>query len=167
MNVHIVLGEEKYLVGFHQCLDVVAREKIYIEMIEAKPFEEVAEFQRKLFSAQGPSYYAVERFAEGERVVGWCDIFPKDNPRQKHRGVLGMGLIPEFRGKGIGSRLMTQTLAHAKEFGLEKIELQVYTTNSAALALYKKFGFFEEGVVKHYRKLDGKYFDSISMAKFL
>ena len=46
----------------------------------------------------GPVYYAVE----GEKVVGWCDVFPINNPRQSHRGGLGMGILPGYRGKGIG-----------------------------------------------------------------
>lgn len=108
-------------------------------------------FQLELIQINGPVYYAVE----DERVVGWCDIFPGSNARQSHRGGLGMGLLPEVRRRGLGSKLLSSTLEHAKRFGLEKIELQV------------KFGFHEEGVIKKYRKLDGNYFDSIMMAKFL
>lgn len=62
---------------------------------------------------------------------------------------------------------MEKVIDKTKEFGLEKIELHVYTTNDPVIALYKKFGFEEEGVIKKYRKLDGEYFDCLSMAKFL
>lgn len=78
-----------------------------------------------------------------------------------------MGLLLDYRGKGLGSKLLTAVLTHAKKFGLEKIELSVYTTNHAAIALYKKHGFQQEGLTKNYRKLDGRYFDAIEMAKFL
>ena len=78
-----------------------------------------------------------------------------------------MGLLPEYRGKGIGSQLLKAVLDHSKRFGLEKVELQVYTTNSSAIALYKKFGFEQEGIIKKYRKLDGEYFDCLAMGKFL
>lgn len=37
----IVYAAEKYFESFHQALDQVAREKIYIEMIEAKPLAKV------------------------------------------------------------------------------------------------------------------------------
>lgn len=47
------------------------------------------------------------------------------------------------------------------------MELSVYTSNVAAIALYRKFGFEEEGVQLRYRKLDGEYFDVLNMAKFL
>ena len=78
-----------------------------------------------------------------------------------------MGLVPEFRGRGLGSKLLTKVLNHAKRFGLEKVELNVYTSNISAVALYKKFGFEQEGLIKKYRKLDGKYFDCLAMGKFL
>ncbi len=132
-------------------------------MLEPPPLEKVMGFQFELMKKQGPVYYAVL----DRKVIGWCDIFPKDSPLQKHRGGLGMGLLPEFRGQGIGAALLTHTLDKAKSFGLEKVELNVYTTNTHAISLYKKNAFVEEGLIKRYRKLDGQYYDSISMAKFL
>lgn len=163
MNIDIIYTEEKYFPSFHEALTVVAKELIYIEMIEPPPLETVAGFQRGLIAKNGPTYFALH----GGRVVGWCDVFPEDNPRQSHRGGLGMGCLPEFRGKGLGGRLLKAVLEHAKKFGLEKVELNVFTSNIPAIALYKKFGFEEEGLIKKYRKLDGQYFDCLAMGKFL
>jgi putative acetyltransferase len=78
-----------------------------------------------------------------------------------------MGLLPEFRGQGLGSKLLSAVLDHAKKFGLEKVELNVYTSNTPAVALYKKFGFEQEVLIKKYRKLEGQYFDCLAMGKFL
>lgn len=161
--VEVIYARADLIASFYDSLKAVARERIYLEMVEPPPLEEVFGFQAGLIGKNGPVYYAVAN----NRVVGWCDIFPMNNPRQSHRGGLGMGLIASHRGQGLGSQLLEKTLAHAKSFGLEKVELDVYSTNTVAIALYKKFGFTEEGFTKHYRKLDGKYFDSISMAKFL
>jgi RimJ/RimL family protein N-acetyltransferase len=163
MTIQVIYPTESLIPGFWQALDIVAKEKIFLEMVEAPSLEQVMKFQRKIIGFNGPIYYAME----GQRVVGWIDIFPIENPRQAHRGVLGMGLIPEVRGKGVGTLLMTRVLEHAKVFGLQKVELNVYSDNLAAVALYKKFGFEQEGYIKKYRKLDDRYFDSISMAKFL
>lgn len=163
MEIEIIYPSEKYFASFHEALSSVARERVYIEMIEAPPFEKVSAFQKDLISKNGPVYYATH----DDRVVGWCDVFPEENPRQSHRGGLGMGLLSDFRGKGIGSKLLKEVLDHAKKSGLEKVELQVYTSNEPAIALYKKFGFEQEGLIKKYRKLDGKYFDCLAMGKFL
>jgi RimJ/RimL family protein N-acetyltransferase len=163
MKTEIIYPSEIYFKSFHEALSIVAQERIYIEMIEAPPLEKISKFQSELIAKNGPTYFAINN----DRVVGWCDIFPATNPRLSHRGGLGMGVIPEFRGQGLGSQLVSAVLAHAKTFGLEKVELHVYTTNVAAIALYKKFGFVEEGLIKNYRKLDGQYFDCLAMGKFL
>ena len=158
--IKIIYANVKYFESFHATLSFVAKERVFIEMVTAPPLKNVAEFQHGLISKNGPAYYAID----DERVVGWCDVFPEDNPRQNHRGSLGMGLLPEFRGQGLGTQLLKSTLSHAKAFGLEKVELNVYTSNLAAIKLYKKIGFTQEGLIKKYRKLDGVYYDSIMMA---
>lgn len=163
MAVKIIYPSNRYFKTFHETLSKVAKERVYIEMIEAPPFEKVSSFQSELIAKKGPVAYATD----DENVVGWCDIFPQSNPRMSHRGSLGMGLLPEYRGKGIGNKLLVDVLAQAKKFGLEKVELNVYSSNTAAVALYKKHGFVQEGICKRYRKLDGVYFNCIMMAKFL
>ena len=163
MTVEIIYPSEGFFKSFHEALSIVAQEKIYIEMVEAPPLEKVSGFQKDLISKNGPVYYAIKH----DRVIGWCDVFPEDGPRLQHRGGLGMGLLPEFRGQGVGSQLISAVLDHAKSFGLEKVELNVYTSNISAIALYKKFGFEQEGLIKKYRKVDGQYFDCLAMAKFL
>lgn len=161
--MEIIYPAETYFKRFHEALDSVAREQIYIEMIEAKSFDETAAFQRKLITNNWPAYYAVEN----GKVIGWVDITPAANPRLAHRGFLGMGLIKAYRGQGLGTQLITKALKHAKEIGLEKVELSVYTENTTAIKLYKKMGFKEIGVVKHFRKLNDKYFDCVEMELFL
>ena len=162
-RTRVIPADLKYIPSFYETLTLVARERIYIEMIEPPPLEKVIGFQSELIAKGGPVFYALD----DEKVVGWCDVFPCDNARQNHRGDLGMGLLPVYRGKGIGSTLLSHVIERSRTFGLEKIELQVYTTNTPAIALYKKFGFEEEGLLRKYRKLDGQYFDCLSMAKFL
>lgn len=163
VSTEIVYPTEKHFKSFHQTLDQVAREQVYIEMIEAKPFEDVAAFQSKLVANNWPVYYAINN----NEVVGWADITPSSNPRLAHRGFLGMALLKQFRGQGLGTQLLNKVLIHAKNIGLEKVELTVYTNNDAAIRLYKKCGFTEIGIIKNYRKLNGQYFDSIEMEKFL
>ncbi len=79
--IEIIYANEKYFPSFHEALSIVAKERVYIEMIEAPPLEKVASFQRDLISKNGPIYYAIS----GTKVVGWCDVFPEENTRQNHR----------------------------------------------------------------------------------
>lgn len=155
--------KEEYVEGFYRCLDEVARERKYLTFTEAPPLESVREF-------------VLSNIAEGRvqcvatvdgRVIGWCDILPRPWPGFEHVGGLGMGLLPRWRGRGIGKRLMEAALAWAKQSGFERIELEVYASNAPAIALYRRFGFTTEGVKVRGRKLDGVYDDIVQMALFL
>ena len=162
-GLQIVYAREDLIPSFHKSLDRVARERVHLEMTEAPPLDKVLGFQRELIANSWPGFYAVS----GEDVVGWADAFPARNPRLAHRAFLGMGIIPEYRGQGLGTRLLDAVLGHARKIGLEKIELTCYAQNAPALALYKKCGFTEIGVIRHYRKLDDRYFDAVEMELFL
>ncbi|MNT45409.1 putative N-acetyltransferase YycN [compost metagenome] len=161
--VEIIYPTNELIPGYYDCLKTVASERIYLEMVEPPPLEKVTEFQSSLIAKGGPVFYAVD----AGKVVGWCDIFPADNPTQSHRGGLGMGLYANYRGQGIGAKLVSSSLNQAKQFGLEKVELSVFTNNTGAVKLYKSLGFKEEGLIKNYRKLDGVTFDCLLMAMHL
>src|SRR3546814_18924951 len=94
-----------------------------------------------------------------DSVVGWCNIHvAPDNPLRPgfvHAGMLGMGLIEAWRGKGLGTKMMQACFDAAAQIGLERIELQVYASNEGAIALYRKFGFVTEGIQIRAPKLDG------------
>jgi ribosomal protein S18 acetylase RimI-like enzyme len=97
-------------------------------------------------------------------VVGWCDIVCNPMEGFRHVGKLGMGLLPAYRGLGWGRQLAVQTIRAARQAGMERIELDVFASNKAAIALYLKLGFVTEGVKCRARKLDGEYDDNVFMA---
>jgi RimJ/RimL family protein N-acetyltransferase len=101
------------------------------------------------------------------RVVGWCDIIRNTRAAKLHCGLLGMGLLPEYRGKGIGTRLLTEILKQAAARGLHRVELEVFEENSAAIALYNKAGFKKEGRKSHAVRIEGKYINVVMMAIIL
>ncbi len=56
----------------------------------------------------------------------------------------------------------------ARERSLHKLSLSVFAHNAAAIALYRKFDFVEEGRrVKHYRRASGELWDAIDMGLLL
>jgi ribosomal protein S18 acetylase RimI-like enzyme len=97
-------------------------------------------------------------------VVGWCDVTPLDRPTQAHRGVFGVGLLPQFRGQGIGTKLTQSAPAAARTFGLHRVELTVREPNTGAIELYKKEGFEIEGVERDAVLVDGVYENVVCMA---
>lgn len=81
---------------------------------------------------------------------------------------LGMWIVEPWRGKGIGSQLLAVCIEWARANGAHKITLEVWPHNEAARALYRKFGFEEEGYFrKHWRRRSGELWDSIPMGLIL
>jgi RimJ/RimL family protein N-acetyltransferase len=102
--------------------------------------------------------------ADGE-VVGWCDVRRHFFPAHAHRGTLGMGIVPAYRGRGLGLRLVQAVLDEARRSGFVRIELDVHADNARAIALYERIGFVREGVARDAVFVDGQYRDAISMAR--
>ena len=79
-------------------------------------------------------------------------------------GEFGMLVDRDWRGRGAGSALVQATVEWARDHGLHKLCLEVFAHNSAAIALYRKYGFMEEGRrIKQYRRDGGELWDSIVM----
>ncbi len=153
----------KHIESFHSALDVVARERRYLLLLEAPPLEATREFVLGSLASGNAHFVAL---AEGN-VIGWCDIRRQPFASVAHRGALGMGIIPSYRGRGIGARLLAATLDKAGEAGIARVEFEVRGDNARAIALYKKFGFVTEGVVRRAVFIDGDYVDAIAMAMML
>jgi len=158
--IEIVPIAQEHIEGFYKTLDIVARERRYLSFLEAPPFESTRAFILDMIEQGYPQWVALS----GGEVIGWCDVTPKPRPIYAHSGVLGMGLLPPFRGQGIGKRLIAQALDAARDFGLQRVELTVRENNTNAIALYKQTGFVVEGVQHNAILLDGNYENLILMA---
>ncbi|HEY7399124.1 MAG TPA: GNAT family N-acetyltransferase [Gaiellaceae bacterium] len=83
-------------------------------------------------------------------------------------GEIGMMVAAGWRGRGVGTALMDAALEWAGGHGLHKLSLGVFPQNAAAIALYRKFGFVEEGRrVRHIRRRNGEQWDLIEMGLLL
>jgi RimJ/RimL family protein N-acetyltransferase len=83
-------------------------------------------------------------------------------------GELGMAVARPWRGRGVGTALLEAAMKWAREEGLHKLSLSVFPHNAAAIALYRRFGFVEEGRrIKHFRRASGELWDAIDMGLLL
>jgi RimJ/RimL family protein N-acetyltransferase len=83
-------------------------------------------------------------------------------------GEIGMMVARDWRGRGVGGALLRAAIDWARERGLHKLSLGVFAHNTAAIGLYRKIGFVEEGRrIKHYRRSNGELWDSIEMGLLL
>jgi RimJ/RimL family protein N-acetyltransferase len=101
------------------------------------------------------------------RVVGSLGITRDDHPVTRHVATLGMFVDKAWRGLGIGTALMTEAMRWARAAGIEKLELTVYPRNETARALYRRFGFVEEGTLHRHSKKSYGYEDEILMGLWL
>ena len=160
MTVNVVPIAAEHIEGYHCALDIVARERRYLTLHEAFPLRQTREFVLGLMAKGDPMFVAL---ANGE-VAGWCDIQRHPFPAHAHRGTLGMGVVPEYRGRGIGKRLLHQTLKQAFANGFIRVELNVRADNLRAIRLYEKLGFVREGLLRDAVFVDGEFHDAIAMA---
>jgi len=89
-------------------------------------------------------------------------VHPGD--RARHRAGVGISILKDYWGQGIGTAMMHALIEAAHTTSLEQLELDVVSTNEAAVRLYKRCGFVEYG--RHPRMIkyrDGTYADTILM----
>ena len=100
----------------------------------------------------------------GDQVVGLIHI----EPSRHGFGDLAMLVDRDWRGCGVGSALVRAAIDWARGQGLHKLSLEVFAHNEAAIALYRKSGFAEEGhLTKQYRRASGELWDAIVMGMLL
>jgi RimJ/RimL family protein N-acetyltransferase len=84
-----------------------------------------------------------------------------------HVRVFGIGLDREVRRRGLGERMTRRAIDWAKANGVRRIELYVFASNAAAIALYEKVGFVREGLRKNLFDFGGRMHDDVVMALLL
>ena len=80
------------------------------------------------------------------KIAGTAGIEAVGNKyKVKHRAELGISILKEYWGLGIGKALMMACIHCAREAGYEQLELSVVAENERALSLYRELGFVEFG----------------------
>lgn len=101
----------------------------------------------------------------GDTVVGLIDIVGGQRDFDRQGGTLGISVAPDWRGRGLGRRLMEAAIAEARSWpGFCRIELIVVTWNTPAIALYESLGFRIEGRKRKAVNFRGRPEDEFLMA---
>ena len=112
----------------------------------------------------GPKSLMLGAFVR-DRLVGIASIAPPSPvDRARHRASLGISILKAYWGKGIGTAMMQALIDQAEKTAIEQLELQVVSTNEAAVHLYERHGF--KTFACHPRMLkyrDGQYADMLLM----
>ncbi|WP_341677666.1 GNAT family protein [Niveibacterium sp. SC-1] len=146
--------------SFHGYSQVVAHERRYWGKTEPRTLAELHDWIGAAVQRGTPFLVAMD----GQTLVGDAHLVVPRLEGHTHLGALGMGLLPAYRGRGLGLSLLTAVVTAGWSFGLSRIELQAYGSNTLAIALYERFGFRHEGRRRHARFLDGEYDDAVLMS---
>lgn len=144
-----------------ETIDKVARERQFLAITQGFPAEGTQSFIKHLQTIGGVHLVALD----GNHIVGWCDISPLPFEGMKHVGKLGMGIAKDYRNMGLGRKILRAAQERAYDNGITKIELEVFSTNVAAIRLYETSGFVLEGRRAAARLLDGVSSDILLYAK--
>ncbi|RKP48335.1 GNAT family N-acetyltransferase [Trinickia fusca] len=89
-------------------------------------------------------------------------------PRRSHCGNVALSVHDAYVDRGIGTALMHAMIDCAdRQLGLRRLELTVFADNARAIALYRKFGFADEGYSRAYAVRDGELADVLHLARLV
>ena len=100
-------------------------------------------------------------------VVGWVHVNAPEIAKLSHTAELTVGVIDEYRGHGIGTKLLDRGVDWALDHGYEKLNNSVPSTNEDAIAFLENRGWDTEAVRQNHYKIGDDYVDEVMMAKDL
>lgn len=126
--------------------------------------EEAEWLGRRLAGIERGSLVALVAETNG-RIVASSEVEKRIQfPEMAHVGVLGIAILKNSRGAGLGTALMESLLQLAKQIGLKVVILDMFATNTMARRLYEKVGFVEVGKIPKAIHRDENYIDLIRFA---
>ncbi|MGE7780403.1 N-acetyltransferase family protein [Peribacillus sp. NPDC097264] len=101
------------------------------------------------------------------KLIGYLMAMGGSVKRTNHSAYLVIGILKEYRGKGVGKSLFQNVIKWASHHDISRLELTTVIQNEAGIALYKKFGFDIEGTKRNSLVIEGKSYNEYYMAKLL
>jgi ribosomal protein S18 acetylase RimI-like enzyme len=145
--VNIVTGENKFLL----------RERVTWTIDEER---------QTLASADGQTRVFFVAVISG-RLSGMHDITRGKWSKNAHVAELAISCLPDCRGVGLGTALLSKGIAWARSVAVRKLTLHALATNERAIGLYRKMGFVDEARLRGQYIIDGEPIDDLFMALWL
>lgn len=104
-----------------------------------------------------------------EKIVGMASVKAAPEYTVAHIGEVGISILKEFWGIGLGTALMDEVLYWSENASpLRRLELTVQQRNERAVHLYQKFGFKTEALMERgARDINGEFLDVLLMSKLI
>lgn len=92
----------------------------------------------QLFRQPGSAYFVAE---EDGALLGGCGVYPTEGLPEGCVELVKFYLAADARGKGIGSKLMQQSIEAARALGYKQLYLESFPELAKAVSMYEKAGF--------------------------
>lgn len=144
----------------------VASENVYLLTEKVDPAS--VDAWRKRWKDNGRENLCAVASVDG-RIAGTVLLNRFSNAsKTDHVRMLGMWVLRNYRGIGIGEAMMAYSLDWAaRKTDIRKIALGVWSSNLAAIGLYLKTGFVIEGSSRGMALINGRYVDEINMGLYM
>jgi ribosomal protein S18 acetylase RimI-like enzyme len=97
-------------------------------------------------------------------VVGWVHIDHPELAKLSHTAELTVGVLPEYRGHDIGTRLLERGQQWGEDHGYEKLYNSVPSTNERAIEWLSSHGWETEAIREKHYHIEDDYVDEVMMA---
>lgn len=99
------------------------------------------------------------------RQIGFARLTGSILKRFRHEAMLGIAVLREAWGHGVGAALVRGLLGWADANAVVRVALEVAATNERAIRLYQSHGFVVEGRLRARRKHGAQFVDNLVMAR--
>jgi phosphinothricin acetyltransferase len=121
--------------------------------------------QKAWFDSHGPRHPILIAESNGV-IVGWASLSKwSDRGAYSDTAVISLHVKQEFRGKGIGRKLMGAIISEGKRVGLHTVIARIAEGNYVSIHLAESVGFRHIGVMKEVGRKFGKLLDVYLMQK--
>jgi len=128
---------------------------------EPKTIEE----QKVWFENHGPKYPILVAELDG-MISGWASISKwSDRLAYSATGEISLYIKEEFRGRGIGRKLLEAVVAEGERVGLHTIIARIAGGNRASIHLHESLGFEHIGIMREVGRKFGRLLDVYLMQK--
>lgn len=103
---------------------------------------------------------------DGDKIIGFGYIGKyKPFPNFNRTGLLTYFILPEYTGKGVGTRLFNNLLSKGKQIGITNYLAHISSKNTQSLQFHNKQGFEEVGLFKNVAAKFNEPFDIVWVQK--
>ncbi len=122
-----------------------------------KTFEDHSSFFQSISAKKEDFFFGIfEKYTN--ELIGTCAVFSIN--WQNSTCFVGISIGEQWQGKGLGTDAMKTLIDFIFNYiAINKIKLQVFSFNTAAIRSYEKCGFSKEGILRNEIFRFGKFYD--------